>query len=86
MSLKLVESYRGISAEYWRIGRIFINLRDNTAHVDVDMYFNETVRRANVNDVIRTESFKFNLLQEPTHTNLYEMVKALDFFKGAEDC
>ena len=92
MALKEKTVYKGMPAEYWRLGDISVNLRaqnkDGLFHVRarMDLYGSEKAREDNLSNFLTYKEVCFQSEGIPTYKEAYEKVKEDDAFKTAKDC
>lgn len=74
MALKLLENYKGISAEYWKILDFSYNARNNTTSVNLALYFSEETRKEGKENFLKMEHFYFEgeLKREDIYTKIKE--------------
>jgi len=93
MALKLQTTFKGLTAEYWKIIKTYHNFVNGKVVVRLALYKDSATRLANVNDFIDLKTFEFDD-GDTTRENIYGLIKASKIvddvetnpFASAEDC
>lgn len=90
---KVITDHKGISTSYHKITDISVRGKENefySAHAALKSYVSEDIRQESVNNEVEISFYYFNLTEEEMNGNIfvtmYNKIKALEKFEGAEDC
>ena len=82
---KEYETSSGITANYHKIGKINYE-KESGAYFEVEIYLNESARRDNKKPLETRTFYSENInVDEPLVTQLYNYLKTLPEYEGAQD-
>lgn len=101
MALKLTTTYKGVTAEYWRINKLTYDDKQDIADVIVALYKDETAKTASLDNelkavTVRVSGIKTTEIPDELKviTNPRDLLKAMLYakmsvlpqFEGSESC
>ena len=84
MALKLTQTYKGITADYWRILAYIANVNKDETLVTVGLYASSDARAAGAGFVLEKQAVVVEGV-DLTRSDMYASLKALPEFNTAQD-
>jgi len=85
MALKLLQVFKGIPANYWKIVNISENIILNKTTIDLGLYINNGARKASELNILEHKLVEIHGI-DLTRAQIYKAIKALPYFANAVDC
>lgn len=85
MALKLLITYKGIEADYWKIYKIESDILGDLTIARLSLYKDAATRQEDIENVINTRGFELKGV-DYTRTDIYTKMKETEEWAKAEDC